>query len=289
MSKYYSTDLEEQILQGDLICKNAISDGSSIPTLGVIITADCDIAQNKAGGRITFLEILTISEYLAGPWATEQIRKFVKTKGEKLLKQINATIDKPGSAFAPLSENSFLDWIRESEPAEILNFLDSDKLNTPANISTLKALQIALGYKSEGDESMFERIKRAWTTAGENDRSQIDKIQSAFGGNSGFPDYFLLPELPEKEGIGFVVQLRSIHSFQAIDLFYTEADARIAGKPYAYYRIGRLEDAIRFAIVQKFAFLFSRIGMAPDFEDSCETATALILESHYSSTNGNKK
>ena len=289
MSKYYFTELEDQILQGDLIYKNTKPNESELPPLGVIITADCDIAQNKAGGRITFLEIITISEYLTGAWATEQIRKFVKNKSEKLLKQINTLIDKPGSEFEPLSENSFLAWIQESDPDEIIDVLKEEKLRTEANIATMKALKIVIGSNTENGNSRFDRLKLAWTTAGENEKNQMEKIRKAFDGSGGFPDYFLLPELPEKENIGFVVQLRSIHSFQANDLFLTEADARIAGRPDAYFRLGRLDDAIRFAIVQIFAFLFSRIGMAPDFEDSCKTATDLILESHYSSANGNKK
>lgn len=113
-----------------------------------------------------------------------------------------------------------------------------------------------------GDDA--ERIRRA--------------VREAFEGDRGFPDYFLLPELPGAAGYGFVVMLRAIRSLHADDLFTSEVDARIAGRPDAFHRIGRMTDAVRFAITQKLTFLFSRIGLPADYEDACQSAVELLTE-----------
>ena len=49
------------------------------------------------------------------------------------------------------------------------------------------------------------------------------------------------------------------------------------------YRIGRFSDAIRYAIVQRMAYLFFRIGMSDEFESDCDTVAELILEIIYTS------
>lgn len=163
----------------------------------------------------------------------------------------------------------------------------------PANISKdanllteVKVLEVALDCQNSC--SQLARLREAWTIMGRKEKNQQSEIRSAFKGDGGFPDYILIPELPNTEGYGFVVRLRSIFSVDSSDLFKSEVDARINGRSDAFHRIGRFSDRIRFSITQKVAFLFSRIGMTEGFEGACEAATDKAIDAIYmKSTNEN--
>ena len=62
------------------------------------------------------------------------------------------------------------------------------------------------------------------------------------------------------------------------DLFLTELEARIHDRPQAFHRLGRLHDGVRFAIAQRLAFLFSRIGLPPEYEAACEASTDILVD-----------
>lgn len=64
----------EDVRQGDIIRK-LNSKAGEVEKLGIVITADCDIAPKKAGERYTWLEIVSMTAYVEGPWAQEQLRK----------------------------------------------------------------------------------------------------------------------------------------------------------------------------------------------------------------------
>ena len=68
------------IRQGDIIRRH---DGHS-EILGLILTADCDIAQKKTNDRITWLEIVGADHYLENQWATEQLRRLVEKQSRAI-------------------------------------------------------------------------------------------------------------------------------------------------------------------------------------------------------------
>ncbi|NEW88709.1 hypothetical protein DU475_15745 [Rhodopseudomonas sp. WA056] len=122
-------------------------------------------------------------------------------------------------------------------------------------------------------------MRQAWSLLGRSTRAQQAAVKEAFDSERGFPDFVLVPELPMANGYGFVILLRSISTIHSEELFRSEIDARIVGKPDAFHRIGRFSDGLRFLVAQKLAFLFSRIGMPTEFELACEAATELLVDS----------
>lgn len=55
----------EDVRQGDIIRKFNSKTGE-VEKIGIVITADCDIAQKKAGERYTWLEIMPMTGYVEG-------------------------------------------------------------------------------------------------------------------------------------------------------------------------------------------------------------------------------
>jgi len=272
-------DDTEDVRQGDIIRKLHPETGEA-ETLGIVITADCDIAQRKAGERYTWLEILPMAGYIDGPWAQEQLRKLSEKRSKAICELLNCQIRKRQPGLSALTHESLTQWLRSKTAEEILA---SATGHTPTPDSKpLRDLQgFALTVSTDENQSAFSRLKAAWALFGIEEKSQQESVRNAFKDGGGFQDYFVLPELPRQTGLGFVVMLRSMWTIMAPDLYLTEQDARIHNRPDAFHRLGRLNDGIRFSITQKLAFLFSRIGMPKTFESACETAAELMVEEFF--------
>ena len=271
----------EEVRQGDIIRKLNPKTGEA-DKLGIVITADCDIAQKKAGERFTWLEILPMKAYVEGPWAQEQLRKLSEKRSRVICEQLTGQIRKRQQGLAALTHESLTEWLRSKTAEEVLASATGE---APKDCKQLRDLQgFALTVSISQTQSPFSRLKDAWTLFGFEDKSQQESVRNAFKDGGGFQDYFVLPELPRQNGLGFVVMLRSMWSIMASDLYLSEQDARIHDRPDAFHRLGRLNDGIRFSITQKLAFLFSRIGMPKTFESACETATEITVEEIFQNT-----
>lgn len=269
----------EEVRQGDIIRKLHPTTGE-VERLGIVITADCDIAQRKAGERYTWLEIVPMAAYIEGPWAQEQLRKLSERRSKAIREYLNGQIRKLQPDLAALTHESLVQWLRSKTAEEILECATGQAPNT--DNKPLRDLQgFALTVSADENQNPFSRLKAAWTLFGVEEKSQQENVRNAFKDGGGFQDYFVLPELPRLTGLGFVVMLRSMSTIMAPDLYLTEQDARIHDRPHAFHRLGRLNDGIRFSITQKLAFLFSRIGMPKTFESACETAAELMVEEFF--------
>lgn len=269
-------DDTEEVRQGDIIRKLNPKTGEA-EKLGIVITADCDIAQRKAGERYTWLEIVPMATYIEGPWAREQLRKLSEKRSKAICDYLNGQIRKLQPDLTALTHESLVQWLRSRTAEDILASATGQK--PIADSKQLRELQgFALTVSTDENQSALTRLKAAWTLFDYNEKKQQEAVHNAFKDGGGFQDYFVLPELPRQTSIGFVVMLRSMWTIMAPDLYLSEQDARIRDRPDAFHRLGRLNDSIRFSITQKLAFLFSRIGMPRTFESACETAVELTAE-----------
>lgn len=269
----------EELRQGDIIRKLNPKTGEA-EKLGILITADCDIAQKKAGERYTWLEILPMVAYIEGPWAQDQLRKLSEKRSKAICEHLNSQIRKRQPGLSALTHESLVQWLRSRTAAEILASATGEAPTVDGK--PLRDLQgFALTVSADETQSAFSRLKAAWTFFGVEEKNQQETVRNAFKDGGGFQDYFVLPELPRQAGLGFVVMLRSMWTIMASELYLTEQDARIHDRPDGFHRLGRLNDGIRFSITQKLAFLFSRIGMPKAFESACEIAAELTVEEFF--------
>lgn len=274
---------EEDIRQGDVI-RRLQRENDRLESWGFIITADCDIAQRKIGDRFTCLEIVRSEEYLEHHWAPEQFRRFADKQTKFACESLNGRIKRSNSMLSALDGASLRTWLAEMSAESIVSAVGG-----PADaklLTLLRALRFAFGYERIG--TRLEDLRQAWSLAGRDAKTQRSSIKEAFDPDRGFPDFVLVPELPATDGYGFVILLRAISTLQASALFRSETEARINGKPEAFHRIGRFSDDLRFSVAQKLAFLFSRIGMSTQYEDACEAATDLLVQTVYKDTGDRK-
>lgn len=276
---------DDDIRQGDIICRVVRSAESSPQRKwGVVITADCDIAQKKATDRYTWLEVIPIEEYLEDYWSSDSLRKTLTKQSKICLEYLNAQIKKSDLTLSNITEESLREWLASSSPTEIFTAL---KFRIEQSIlKKLEALTIA--YNKSTGCSTLKIYQRVYVALGGDEKSFKAAITQALEGTGGFPDFFFLPEVPRlNQGIGFVVLLRNISTLPFTELYKNEIEARVSGHGDSYYRVGRLSDPLRFSISQKMAFLFSRIGMEVAFEELCSTAIELSLENVLTSSEKN--
>jgi hypothetical protein len=270
--------------QGDILFRVKRQSPTQVSELWtVIVTADCDIAQNKMRERFTCLDIIRIEDWLEGYWAPEQLRRLVERQGRIACQSLNGIISRSGASLSQIDIPSLCVWLREQTANEIMLrvCLPQNPLDTKT-MTILRALRICL--VCHDSYSNMRRLRQAWALLGREEKSQRAIIQEAFESDRGFPDFMLIPDLPGVSGYGFIVALRAISTLPSSDVFKTNADAHINGKPDAYYRIGRFSDNLRFSVAQKLAFLFSRIGMSLQFETACAAVTELVIETMYRSS-----
>ena len=265
---------DEEVRQGDLIRRLAESRPEG--EWGFVLTADCDIAHGKAGDHYSFVEVVPAAAYLEEVWAPAQLKRLVDRQAKAAAEQLGGVMKRSGLKLG-IAPDVLLAWLNERTPAEIAASVNrTNKSLEPKLAASLAALHVALDQGAQ--ITRLDRLRRARLLLGEDAERIRRSVLEVFEAERGFPDFFLLPELPGATGYGFVVKLRSIRSLHAGDLFATEVDARIAGRPDAYHRVGRMSDGVRFAITQKLAFLFSRIGLPTDYEDACRSAAELVAE-----------
>lgn len=266
---------QDGLRQGDVIKKTS---DAGVSVYGVILTADCDIAQNKSRGKITWLEIVSVRRYIEDYWSEEQLTKLSEKYGRVVRDSLNSKIRKVDEKLAPMQQDSLAEWLRFEGAEEIVRKVYGDEKS--AEIDKVKQLLIgltlSLGVNGVGPS--FSRLSAAWDLFGVSVAKRREALTNLFKSSGGFQDYFLLPELPGVLGYGYVVLLRSISTLDIEEVFVSEVDARINDQPNAFFRLGRLHDGIRFAIAQKMAFLFSRIGMPTSYEEACEVSLNMVID-----------
>lgn len=264
-------DASDEFRQGDVIKKSIGSD----EFLGFLITADCDIAQKKSADKFSYIEIVTAEFYIENIWLPFVIVKCIESKSIDICEKLNAIIDKIDGGETSITPYSLIAWLKERSVEEICDIIGDKKIKFDESLLTnLRSLQTLC--RNDDGISNVEKYKKSMT--GSSEKKIKSEFRSAFDSNKGFPDFFLIPEIPTLSGIGYVVLLRNFGSVKRENIFYSEADIHINDQPQAFYRIGRLNDTVRFAIMQKLAFLFLRIGLDEGFEKTCKTVVDLIVE-----------
>lgn len=262
--------------QGDIV-RGLPAETSQEPIFGLIITADCDIVQLKASDRLTYVEVVSTREYLERVWIPDQLQKFVRKQARTTAEGLSALMRRSELPFS-LSEDQLLDWLLVRPIDAIDNAVNrTGKPLDKRLMQNLNALRCALGCDNYAGP--LDRWRALREILGEAKERQTADLAGALAGGGGFPDFFMLPELPGASGVGYIALLRFIRTVDAKEIFASEVDARVHGRPDALHRVGRLTDGIRFAITQKLAFLFSRIGLPSHFEDASKSAAVLAAES----------
>jgi hypothetical protein len=108
----------DPLRQGDVI-RWERPDGTVWTEYCIVVTADCDLANNKTRGRISYVPAVTFESYIAGIWGPDYVDK----KVAKILEGAFSAMQRAHSernAGARLSETALLEWIKRDDPSAIV-------------------------------------------------------------------------------------------------------------------------------------------------------------------------
>jgi hypothetical protein len=240
--------------QGDII-RIEHAGPSGEPVLGVVINADCDLANGKLDGVIAYLPMYPFKDYIARFWAPGHVAEVLSSATNKVIE----ILGDEGTAAESLHA-----WIT-TDGAEAVGttLAKSPKLKRGKAESVaheVRRLAIAL---DEGVDpfSRFLSLCRAEQDAQTYARRHLGAARKAMG-----EGHFQISDLVEHPEIGFVIRMRRIYIISEEQCFRSTAEqrARSGGTDVTAVRIGRLTELYRFKVAQLFAQQFSRIGLPDD-------------------------
>jgi hypothetical protein len=202
------------------------------------------------------------ARYIRDWWSRSE---YIRLRGKlisQLLERANLSLAGKGN-ISLLNEAGLAALIGQFESGVL-----SERLSVPSGkkresfVAQLEAL--ADGDNAYNDLRPLDAVKVLSRGLDLSEKQQRAALISVLDEKSGPADIFHLPSLPDLGHQALIVRLRSFSSIAHSEIgTSTAASAETSAK---YIRCSRLADAVRFALIQKMAFLFSRIGMSTEYE-----------------------
>ena len=266
--------LFQEITDFDHLCQGDILQASAEENekFGILITADCDLAQDKTHGELNMLEMVTAESFFRDIWPAREHKHLA----DEILKNSLAKIKEHKSIKSvqnlKLNEETLCDWIRSDGHEKICEDLGKSR-QTNQLLPFLKSLEKVLCNPTPSKTQIFD----LWNELNKSDGYKKDRINRAIDPSKGQADVFFLPYLPQHAEIGYVTLLRRIRQVDESNVFRNRQEKLRSSSGPGYFRIARLTDNLRFSLVQKMSVLFSRIGHEVDFETELREASNITI------------
>ncbi|MBW7849789.1 MAG: hypothetical protein H3C38_04750 [Rhodospirillales bacterium] len=250
---------EETLLQGDIIQWHRPRDNSPGESFGIVINADCDIFNDKAGAFLTYIPLLSLSEYMNCIWSPQLLDDIMSKK----ISEINSYI------CTCLSVDAIRELALSEDNDSALVSLAGNPQKVPQLRKLLGQFGIILKAKFAGHQKGFfltlceVRAKLTEKPVGE----ATTLMQNQFRGHLGDRnqnDCFFLSHVPGLENRGFAAAIRYFRTIHANQIVKSKAEWYSAESKAL--RIGRLKPVLKYALSQKFSSLFLRIGLPKEYE-----------------------
>ena len=248
--------------------------------LAMVITADCDIAQNKMGNSFTLLPIITLEHYLETKWLPALFEIELNTIVKNNVAKFNSANKTEELNCDPLDLPSMKDWLTTDTLEEI--FTDM-KIRVDKKV-TDDSKKIEVLKKTPNFKNFHELRKKLQSKADDKIKSEIHGAITQLRG-----EFLFIPELPCFKGLGGIVKLREVRAINQKLAFPSNFEARLSeeAQERGIVRVGKFTDFLRYSISQQFAILFSRIGMPENFESDVSESLAILSNSMIETYNEN--
>ncbi len=271
-----AVDATLPVRQGDVL-KRVQPDGKG--SLVVVVTADCDIANNKVGDAgLACVQLTPLANYMLNEHASAQARRQLRKRFEKATEWINKRWLQCDPSHVPLTEESVQRWLTQDPPDRIESALGLPLDNQRSFIKRESAaLRSAHEFiENAGDQYCAIDALRALQN---KPTSRAEQLKTLFGtvDPGDLPlDMFFISSVPGEPDVGFIAKLRAL-SFVPLNRSFTSMAAAKECEN-TFIRVGRLAPTFRHAMAQQFGMLFARIGLPKPYEIDREAAFAVVAE-----------
>lgn len=265
-------DQDVDLRQGDILVNRPLP-GKLPSRMLVVVTADCDIAQNKFGTHLACLRVVWYSDYVRDVWSTGEFEKAREKLAKQLGEQMRSAHKTATGIESGISDTRAIEWLEEASPEDIadaLSVLSGTRKKFITNLSkSHSALVAAAGADSAFQKLTTLRAGLDGVTVEDAAAKLAEKAQTAT-----LPDdVFMLPGLPGFDDRPVMVLLRQVVALPATEVVFTRQDAT---SEVHCIRVGRLLETFKYALSQAFGHLYARIGLPATYEARRRDARAAI-------------
>jgi hypothetical protein len=270
LPQYFAMEAVEDspILQGDVFRWIDRSFERPWSTYGVVVTADCDLLNQKTRGSVSYVPAFLMEDYIWHHWKEGKFEAASSALLKKFAARINNRLERIGQSQS-VSAQAALEWLERvgidglfTELAITDNGQKRELFAVADELLTLTALL----RTAVPDLKLLQRcyaIKNKKNQIEANDFSALaNEIQSSISNLPG--DVFFLPLESSGEAAGLFVMLRHIKQCDISAIATRVADMTF-GSAQAK-RLGRIGAPYRYAITQNLARVFSDIGLPTSYE-----------------------
>ena len=244
----------------------------SLAKFGVIVTADCDIENGRSDQDLVYLRIISQADYIEVFWSRAKLEIARKKSVDDLVGQVNKLRRSLNSEASDLTVAEMEQWIASEASANIVAALDVtdareiEKLtrNLDRTRNTAQLSNVPLGTSCLDHLLQVRGQDRAIVLkqASNDLRSERDEV-------------FFLTSLTERDDTtGYYVLLDHIGAIRK-DQLSDSLDAVKSGLQAAY-KFGALAKTYKYAVAQRFAFLFQKIGLPNDHKHRHDAMLAVL-------------
>lgn len=245
--------------QGDVLC-----DATAQSDPHVILTADCDLAHHKNGGRLTCVPLRNPRDYMCDvTMAKKRQSEILRLTAQGIDLEHSARLNVLPSAI-PLSVERFVAWSSERFP--ITDPVDFAKADDPLDqiMSAVALLSADLDFDGSVASLIVSRsipapgskARAAAAIRNTLARELADSIERLPG-----DALYLTAEQPFSEQ-GYVAYLRTPVEIRDADVARTYQ----YGESRRWIRKGRVCSPFLYALTQQFGMVFMSVGLPVDYE-----------------------
>lgn len=269
--EWYIPDPSQPIRQGDILIRRDVGTGKIQDAL-LVITADCDIKNNKFGRQLACLQIISRDDYVKTVWAERKLQKFFLEESKRLQAQLAKWHALALGVPSSLSVEAAVEWVRREEPIAICNSLALPETDSKKLQKVLGRFRAALTALQTEECPLVRYVKFRVELNNEDVNLCHQNILKQAKSEPLPDDIFLLTGLPQVDQFPCFVMLREIVGVTPSTVSFRTIDAPTSE---SFLRIGRLLPTFKYAVSQAFGALYSRIGLPVEYEQRRD----LVIES----------
>lgn len=269
LEAHLSIDLP--IRQGDIFAWSNWIERDGWDQFGIIVTADCDIAQQRSSDFFTYLPILSLKSYIEQVWVKERLTKLMVSHQRLITDEIHRFHLRINPSALKLEAGALHRWVTESSDDHIIAALSISESKDVNNLRKLvETYRLLAEMAIEKDPTRLiagycqARAQKQSVVVEKIVESISRDVQSDIVRNLPL-ECFFLSSLPQIRDLGFIVMLRYIQPIQQTALTTSFEVAK--KEPGRAYRLGRPTPTFKYALTQRFANLFVRIGLPAEYEE----------------------
>ena len=250
-----SVDSDGPIEQADILASVADK-----PAYSIVVTGDCDLAQDKAWDCIHCVPLVSAHSYMHAKFGYDSLRSFCAIARGQLGPRLGAG---EGSSFSPAAiEDAIF-----AQDRDALGEVSSDakcvrKLRALADAEAL--LRTAPARNEEWPDSICDLLVSRLLEIAQSIKQATGSVPAKWAErlHDAPDDVFLITDLlPDTVHVAL---LRFIRSLPSDEIASTIGQAR--GRGCTHYRVGRVLAPYRYELTRRLGAVFSDIGLPSEYE-----------------------